>query len=228
MREHWDAAVKRLTTPVACPFAVSFYTLPRYWQYLDELVKKRPGANVLPEGDFEAPPTIQPEGWKVEDIPSLDEVDYQAKRVANDPREGKQCLMLKIAPKNPLKPPQVLERTFLALHSPALRMEPGTTVRISAWMRIPAPIIGSPDGALLFDSAGGEPLAVRTSLPSPWKQFILYRTVPASGTINVTRGVERTSARSISMIFASSRWARRNPRRFAPSRRGHSREPLAA
>jgi len=27
---------------------------------------------------------------------------------------------------------------------------------------------------------------VRTSLPSPWKQFILYRTVPVSGTIDVT------------------------------------------
>jgi hypothetical protein len=51
---------------------------------------------------------------------------------------------------------------------------------------VPAPIVGSPDGALLFDSAGGEPLAVRTSVPCPWKQFILYRTVPASGVLNVT------------------------------------------
>ena len=59
MREHWDAAVKRLTTPVACPFALSFYTLPRLWQYLDDLAKLRPGKNVLPEGDFEWPPNKQ-------------------------------------------------------------------------------------------------------------------------------------------------------------------------
>jgi hypothetical protein len=140
----------------------------------------------LADGDFEAPPTVQPEGWQWEVIPSLDDVDCQAKRVANEPREGKQCLMLKVTPKNPLKPPQVLERTFVALHGPALRLEPGTVVRVSAWMRVPAPIVGSPDGALLFDSAGGEPLAVRTSVPCPWKQFILYRTVPASGVLNVT------------------------------------------
>ena len=51
---------------------------------------------------------------------------------------------------------------------------------------MPSPLIGSPDGALLYDSAGGEPLAVRMSLPSPWKKFILYRRVPESGTLNVT------------------------------------------
>ena len=100
MREHWDAAVKRLTTPVACPFALSFYTLPRFWQYLDDLAKLRPGKNVLPEGDFEWPPDKQQQGWSLEEIPSLDDVEGEAKRVANDPREGKQCLMLKLSPKN--------------------------------------------------------------------------------------------------------------------------------
>jgi hypothetical protein len=186
MREHWDAAVKRLTTPVACPFAVSFYTLPRCWEFLNEMAKLHPGANMLTDGDFEAPPDQVPQGWLVQEAPSLDDVDCQAKRVANDAKEGKQCLLLKIAPKNALAPPQVLERTFLAIHSPAVRLPAGTTVRISAWLRVPAALIGSPDGALLYDSAGGEPLAVRTSLASPWKQYILYRKVPSSGTINVT------------------------------------------
>jgi hypothetical protein len=185
-REHWDTAMKRLTTPVACPFAVSFYTLPRFWRYLEEVSKLKPGANVLPGGDFESSPEIKPEGWGVQDVPSLDEVEYQAKRVATEVREGKQCLMLKMTPKNTVTPPQVLERSFLAIHSPAVRLQPGTTVRISAWVRLPSPTVGSPDGALLYDSAGGEPLAVRLNLPSPWKQYILYRRVPDSGTINVT------------------------------------------
>jgi hypothetical protein len=185
-REHWDAAVRRLTTPVACPFAVSFFTLPRFWRFVDEVRQMGYAANVLPEGDFEAPADRRPEGWKVKQVPSLDDVETQATRVATEPRQGKQCLMLKISPKSTDLPPQVLERTCLALQSPAVRLPPGTLVRISAWSRVPAPLIGSPDGALLYDSAGGEPLAVRLNLPSPWKKFILYRRVPASGTINVT------------------------------------------
>ena len=35
-------------------------------------------------------------------------------------------------------------------------------------------------------AAGGEPLAVRLTLGQDWKQVILYRKVPASGTINLT------------------------------------------
>ncbi|MGH7222561.1 MAG: hypothetical protein ACRELF_05000, partial [Gemmataceae bacterium] len=186
MRAHWDAVVKRLTTPVACPFALTFYTLPRLWQYLDDLAKLYPGKNVLPEGDFEWPPNQQQQGWGLEEIPSLDDVEGEAKRVANDPREGKQCLMLRLKAKNALKAAKVLERTFLAIHSPSVHLPPGTPVRISAWVRVAKEITGSPDGALLYDSAGGEPLAVRIVQPTTWRQFILYRTVPDSGTINVS------------------------------------------
>lgn len=186
MRQHWDAAMKRLTTPVACPYALSFYTLPRFWQYCDEISKLHPGRNVLPEGDFELPPQQRMPDWTLEEVPSLDDVQGEAKRVANNPREGKQCLMLKLTAKDPLKAALVLERTFLALHSPDVHLPPGTPVRISGWMCVPELITGSPDGALLYDSAGGEALAVRVTLPSIWRQFILYRTVPESGSIHVS------------------------------------------
>ncbi len=186
MRQHWDAAVQKLTTPVACPFALSFYTLPRFWQYYNAIVKLHPGKNVLLEGDFESPPYQQQRNWSLEEVPSLDDVQGEAKRVANNPREGKQCLMLKLSAKNALKTPQVLERTFLAIHSPAVHLPPGTPVRISAWVCVPEAITGSPDGALLYDSAGGEPLAVRLTQPTIWKQFILYRTVPESGLVHVS------------------------------------------
>ncbi len=186
MRQHWDAVVLKLTTPVACPYALSFYTLPRFWQYYDGLSKLKPGKNVLTDGNFEWPPRTRDKYWGLEDAPSRDDVVGEAKRVANDPREGKQCLMLKLKPKNPLKAAQVLERSFLALHSPAVSLPPGTPVRISAWVRVPEEISGSPDGALLYDSAGGEPLAVRIMLPTVWRQFILYRNVPESGKINVS------------------------------------------
>jgi hypothetical protein len=126
-----------------------------------------------------------PPAWLSQTV-TLDEVDLTAERVADDPKEGKQCLKLQITPKNAQAPPLALERTFLAIHSPAVRLVPGTLVKITAWVKVPKPIAASADGALLYDLAGGEPLAVRVTGPTKWRQYTLYRKVPASGTINVT------------------------------------------
>jgi hypothetical protein len=186
MRAHWDRAVKYLDSPVASPYAVSFYTLPRHWQMWEQMRQSRPAANVLPDGDFEAPPERVPPGWLVQEVPSLDPVVPVARRVTEKPHEGRQCLMLQINAKDPLLPPLALERTFLALHSPAVRLRPGTLVRVSAWVRIPVGVGSTSDGALFYDSVGGEPLAVRLTGRTDWKKYTLYRRVPASGTINVT------------------------------------------
>jgi hypothetical protein len=97
------------------------------------------------------------------------------RRIERD-RDGK--------PREPSKAP--LEKTFLAVDSPPVRFEPGSLVRVSGWIRIPNEITGSADGALLYDDAGGEPLAVRLASQPHWKQFHLYRRVPASGQISVT------------------------------------------
>ena len=79
-----------------------------------------------------------------------------------------------------------LEKTFLAVDSPPVRLPPGTLVRVSGWVRVPQDIGGTVDGALFYDDAGGEPLGVRVSSLPHWKQFHLYRRVPASGQISVT------------------------------------------
>ena len=71
---------------------------------------------------------------------------------------------------------------------------PDRQVRVSGWVALPDPIQLSADGALLFDSAGGEPLAIRLTAatrakdtdPVDWRHFTLYRRVPASGVMNVT------------------------------------------
>jgi hypothetical protein len=79
-----------------------------------------------------------------------------------------------------------LERTFLAVDSPTVKLPPGTLVRVSAWIKIPTEISGSADGALFYDDAGGEPLGVRLSIQPHWKHYHLYRRVPPSGQISVT------------------------------------------
>jgi hypothetical protein len=87
----------------------------------------------------------------------------------------------------------VLERTFLAVDSPPVRLPPGTLVRVSGWVKVPNVIGGTADGVLFYDDAGGEPLAVRlmhTLDPATgkavWKHFHLYRRVPATGTMALT------------------------------------------
>ena len=186
MRAHWDVAVKPLSVPTASPFAVSFYTLPKHWQLLDEIKGDALGANVLPGGDFETATDQQMKGWLQQEAPTLDDVTATARRVTDEPKEGRQCLMLRLSPKDKALPPLALERTFVAILSPAVHLAPGTPVAISAWVRIPEGISASSDGALLYDSIGGEPLAVRITGATKWKKFVLYRRVPASGVVNVT------------------------------------------
>jgi hypothetical protein len=186
MRSHWDQAVKPLDAPTASPYAVSYYTLPKHWRFVGEIKDLRPGANVLPQGDFEEGQGRDWKSWLMQEAPSLDDVTAVARRVTDDPHEGRQCLMLQLNPKDTALPPLALERSFVALLSPAVHLTPGSDVAISAWVRIPATIGASVDGALFYDSAGGEPLAVRLVGPTKWKKITLYRRVPANGAINVT------------------------------------------
>jgi hypothetical protein len=249
MRAQWEEAMKKVDTPVATPYSVSFYTLPRHWELMDRIGQMKAGTNLLPSGDFEAPLSQPMRGWTLQD-PTLDDVQILARRVTEleveppktppgpppaanplaaqsnvkpapaappvakaaspagkaaspagktaspatakpgviieKPKEGKQCLMLEIKPRNPALPPRALQRTFLGVHSPAIKLPPGSWVQISGWMRIPKAIAASADGALLYDSAGGEPFAVRFSEAMPWRKFTLYRPVPPSGEIYVT------------------------------------------
>jgi hypothetical protein len=194
MREQWEQAVHDLDSAVSSPYAVSYFTLPRHWQFMERVKDAKPTANVLPGGDFEASPDQPVPNWQVQEEGRLDNMELTTRRVTDSPHEGKQCLMLQIKPRDtvgpdgkPLPPPVALERTFLALHSPAVKLHPGSLVQISGWVRVPAPLGATSDGVLLYDSAGGEPLAIRlTGDVKKWRKFTLYRRVPASGTLSVT------------------------------------------
>lgn len=185
MRAQWELATRQLDIPVASPYAVSFYTLPRHWQFMQQVQGARVGPNMLPDGSFEVTPDQAPNSWLPQEV-TLDDVELAAWRVGDDPRDGRRCLKLEVKPKNKETPPGALERTFLAINSPAVKLQPGTLVRISGWLKVPQAITASADGVLLYDSAAGEPLAVRVTGATPWKKYTLYRRVPETGTINVT------------------------------------------
>jgi hypothetical protein len=248
MRAQWEKAVRGMDSPVASPYAASFFTLPRHWPFMDQVRRSTAAKNVLPGGDFEAVSQQPEEAWHPEIPTSLDDVKTIAERVGSvmepefktdtgpkkddpsdpkkdgeqskktgqpenkktepgraaqtaggpnatpivtglkkvPPHEGKQCAMLKIEPKPMRAAPAALERTVVALSSPVVRLAPGTLVQVSGWVCIPSAITASPDGALLYDSTGGDAMALRLTDPMPWKKFTVYRRIPASGTIQVT------------------------------------------
>jgi hypothetical protein len=201
MRAQWYNAVKELDSPVSSPYAVSFYTLPRHWEFAYQIRNSRESGNVLPGGDFEVASDTKSEAWEIKET-SLDGMELLASRVTDlqqpmeikhgmptsidTPRQGRKCAMLQISPAKGKPAPEALERTVLSLKSPEVKLQAGAIVKISGWYRIPAPITASPDGALVYDSGGGEPFAIRTTEPTPWKQFSLFRRVPTSGTLSVT------------------------------------------
>jgi hypothetical protein len=126
----------------------------------------------------------------------LDEVEMRVERVGAETaapsgakvaaKNGKLCALLHVEPQKKGARFGALERTYLALHSPQVRLQPGTLVRISGWVHIPEKIKASVDGALFYDTVGGEPLALRLTEPTQWKKVHLYRRVPASGAVGVT------------------------------------------
>jgi hypothetical protein len=213
MRAYWEAATAGLDSPVASPYALSFYTLSDHWRFIDEIKRKAVAGNVLPGGDFEAGPAQSGTPWHPQKT-TLDEVELidrvvtsldvkapppklkpgekkdkapaPVKMTTAPPVQGKQCLMLRIKAKDLVNEPQALQRTYLAWHSPTVKLPPRSLVQISGCVCIPMPIKASPDGALLYDSVGGEPLALRLTDEMGWKKFTVYRRVPPSGEVNVT------------------------------------------
>jgi hypothetical protein len=197
MRAEWEEAAKSLgpdAPPTASPYAVSFFTLPKHWRFRALLEQCSPGGNRLPDGDFEQPGAL-PSGWR-EQRSTPDEVEGDVRLTSEQPHEGRRCLMIQVrprmlppanAPAGPPPPVTVLEATYLAVTSPPVALPPGSLVRISGWVKLPKAVEGSADGALVFDTAGGEPLGLRlTAATKGWQRFTLFRRVPATGAVQVT------------------------------------------
>jgi hypothetical protein len=55
----------------------------------------------------------------------------------------------------------------------------GELICVQGWIRIPQPLESTVDGFMVFDSLGGEELALRFLQTSgEWREFAFYRSVP--------------------------------------------------
>jgi hypothetical protein len=208
MREHWKNATATLDTPSASPYATSVYSLAKHWELAAKVAASKPSGNVLRNGTFDLSSVAPQQGAAVASLPgwvktvdAIDPVIPEAAIVNADglkdadtsktgPPLGSHVLKLSMKPKRdkdstgkPVPPPGALERAYVAVDSPPVSLPAGTIVRISFWAKVPKPITAGVDGALVYDDAGGEGLAVRLTTTKGWKQFHLYRIVPASGSI---------------------------------------------
>ena len=192
---------------MASPWAVSFYTLPRHWEFMDQVKGSKFGDNLIKDGDFEIVPGRKQEEWYPQES-TLDDVEMRAERVTEvsmattdpktkkdgkrgnlGPKQGKQFLLLTIKPKSKDLPvPKALERTFLSINSPWVTLPPGTLVARKRLDVRSRPNPGLPGrGACSSTAPAASPWPVRlTGRTDGWKHFTLYRTVPETGMIKVT------------------------------------------
>lgn len=188
-RSQWTSLVRGLDAPTASPYGVSYYSLPQHVPFIRQVGSASPGQNQLTDGSFETG-REQPAGWNIVRN-TLDEVNMGA-RITGDAADGQQALHMEVHPKQApagaaaTPPPVALDRTFLGVESTPLRLTPGAIVRISCQVKIPLPLQASPDGLVLYDSAGGEALGIRITGAVPqWKRFTYYRRVPENGELRV-------------------------------------------
>jgi len=186
-RAHWENAVKRQRSPTSIPWAVSFQSLPEYWrltrrlQNLDPAESKR---NLLPSGEFEDLSTMLAEHWRhVQELVDSVQSNADLYRVA---KQGEYCLKLTARPISGEALPSLIAKAPVAMISPGVSVPAGQVVRITGWVRIPTPLVGSIDGAMIYDSLLGKAGAIHLNSTQEWQQFELIRPCNESQDVTVT------------------------------------------
>jgi hypothetical protein len=187
-RAHWEDAVRGLSAPQTSPYATSFATLPDHWRLMREVGSREFGPNLVPGGEFESTEMLAGDGW-TQRQDGGDALELKASLSASVPHRGERSLHLEIKPQANQSPPRALDPTLAALVSKPVPVQAGDIVRIRFWLRVPATIHGSGDGAVIFDSLGGPALAISRSEPLEWNQYTLYRRAGVADQLTITLGL---------------------------------------
>jgi hypothetical protein len=211
-RAHWNDAVRSLSSPLSSPHTLCFQTLPDHWRLMRRIAAEGDaGMNLLRSGDFEDFDTVVAEGWRHEqnDIPGV----QAGAELYPSARQGHYALRLGAVPLVGETPPAVLPASPVTMITPPLEVRSGQVLHVSGWVRVPRPIVGSLDGAVLYDSIAGPAAALRWTGASPhtstsastgasdatsaasasdgasggeWRRFLFLREVPQTGSYTLT------------------------------------------
>ena len=184
-RSCWEKTAASGVATLSVPLAVTFETLPEYWQFIGEQSTAGRSANLLVGGEFEDLQFMMHSGWRHYQHP-LASVTTDVQLSAEKVHGGKLALRMQVNPAKPEQPPTLVETAPLWVTTPPLAVEAGNVVYIHGWVNLPKPPVGSVDGLLIVDSISGEPLAERIGQTNGWREITLFRAVPKTQPLTVT------------------------------------------
>lgn len=184
-RAHWEQAQRAIGSPVAMPAATTFSTLPQFWAFFNAVRSSQVGLNVLPAGDCESLNRLTNSGWRHFEH-RQETVQTEVQLISSEPHSGQGSLQLRVWQADPKLAVGLLETPPVWITTAAAPVESGQLVRIRGWVDVPAPIVGSVDGLMIFDSLTGPALAERIGQTRGWQEFSLYRIAPQAGAVTVT------------------------------------------
>jgi len=173
----WERGVLATGSMVASPLSTSDATLAEHWRFIEALAATSPGEELLPGGGMERIEDLAGNGWRhfalsQEEIGTAVEIDRA------QPAAGRGSLTIRAEPSKDTEPPVVVETPPVWVTTPGVRVPTGKLLQIQARVWVPAPIKGSVDGLLVFDSLGGPALAERIGATGAWRRLVLYRIAP--------------------------------------------------
>lgn len=184
-RAHWEQTVAGLSTPTTSAAAVSLNTLPQHLILLRDVRGVAAQLNRLPGGDFEDLSRTMRAGWQHMEHPHPG-LASGAEMSPHGAHSGRSCLRLRAWAPEGQTAPGLVESPPVWATSAAVPVEPGQLLRIRGWVDVPTPITGSVDGLMVFDSLGGQALALRFGETKGWREFVLYRVAPRQEELRVT------------------------------------------
>ncbi|MDR1291771.1 MAG: hypothetical protein LBK06_11280, partial [Planctomycetaceae bacterium] len=171
-------ATRHDSNPCMTPVSVSFATLPYYLAAFQRTSGATLGQNKLLSGDMEDVIQWQRSGW-VSQRHKIEGITEQLSISAQACRSGVNGLRIVTWTENNTNQPKQIETAPIWVISPPIGVKMGEMICVSGWIRFPSAIESGVDGLTIFDSLGGETLALRfRETRGQWREFAFYRYVP--------------------------------------------------
>jgi hypothetical protein len=189
-REMLQEATRHELNLCMTPVSVTFAALPYYLTAYQRTNGAKLSENRLLCGDMENLYQMNQAGW--ETVSHRIEGVGSPKRdtVTNAKRSGQKGLQMVVLPASSEDKPVQLETTPIWMTTPPIPVRMGEMICVHGWVRIPRRLESTVDGLMIFDSLGGESLALRFLETKDWQEFAFYRNVPADGNYFVTFGLQ--------------------------------------
>lgn len=170
----WQTAIARLASPVSSPHTISYQTLPDHRSMMSHLNQVSASGTVplLPAVSGADSQSLKQTGWNR--FPG--QSGAVVARAQFQRGSDRYQLMMAAEPANRKEPPEIVAELPLRVTSPVVDVTGGDLVRVTGRVRVPSPIIGHVNGAMIYDNLGGPATAVRwREATDGWARFELIR-----------------------------------------------------